>query len=261
MASLEFSGPGRPLSQKALDGSVKKLRVDPAAFWSVLAVETRGFGFLPDRRPALLFERHVFHKRTQGKFSAKHPDVSNPKQGGYGAGGAHQYARLAKAAALDRRAALESASWGLGQVMGYNATSAGFASVEKMATAMVDHEDAQVSAVVEFIRSSGLTASLKSHDWREFARRYNGPTFAKNNYDEKLTRFHNLYTLHPPPDLKVRSAQAALLYVGFDPKGVDGVFGMGTQKALIAYQKARNLPTDGNLSDIVMAKLEAEAFP
>lgn len=259
MAAVPFSGSGCPLSQTALDDSVNKLGVDAADFWAVLAVETRGFGFLPDKRPAILFERHIFHQRTGGKFSAAHPDISNSKPRGYGAGGANQYVRLAKAITLDRTAALESASWGLGQIMGFNATSVGFASVDKMVDAMVESEEAQVRAVVEFIDKNGLAAPLKSNNWQVFAKKYNGPR--SGDYAKKLDRFHNLYTLHPPPDLKVRSAQAALLYLGFNPKGIDGVFGTGTQKALIAYQNARKLTPDGKLTDPVLKQLKAEAFP
>ena len=58
----------------------------------------------------------------------------------------------------------------------------------------------------------------------------------------------------------MRLAQAALLYLGFDPKGVDGVFGNNSQKALIAYQKAKKLTPDGNLSDVIVSQLETEAF-
>jgi len=79
--------------------------------WSVLGVETSGCGFLPDRWPKLLFERHIFHRLTGGRFDAEDPDVSQPTPGGYGRSGAHQYNRLAAAAiALNRGAALQSAS-------------------------------------------------------------------------------------------------------------------------------------------------------
>jgi hypothetical protein len=30
----------------------------------VLAVETKDFVYLSDRRPAILFERHIFHQQT-----------------------------------------------------------------------------------------------------------------------------------------------------------------------------------------------------
>src|ERR1044071_2977670 len=58
------------------------------AIKAVAQVESAGGGFLPDGRPKILFERHKFHQFTGGAFAAKHPDLSNPSQGGYGNGGA-----------------------------------------------------------------------------------------------------------------------------------------------------------------------------
>ena len=97
---MEFAGIGSPLSQQGFENGRKALGVNVAAFWAVMTVETRGFGFLVDRRPKILFERHIFHVRTGGKFDANQPTISNPKSGGYGAGGANQYARLAEAIQL-----------------------------------------------------------------------------------------------------------------------------------------------------------------
>ena len=85
----------------------------------VVTVETSGCGCLADRRATILFERHIFSEQTGGKFDSQHPDISNRTPGGYTHGPA-EYNRLSKAAQLDRTAALESASCGLGQVMGFN---------------------------------------------------------------------------------------------------------------------------------------------
>jgi hypothetical protein len=98
-----------------------RLGVKAAEIWAVLTVETMGSGFLPDRRPQILFERHIFRRETDGAFDATAPEVSSPAAGGYGALGAHQYDRLGQAIRLDRQAALRSTSWGIGQVMGFNA--------------------------------------------------------------------------------------------------------------------------------------------
>jgi hypothetical protein len=38
---------------------------------AVLTVETLGSGFLPDRRPRILFERHFFPSETKGAFDQK----------------------------------------------------------------------------------------------------------------------------------------------------------------------------------------------
>src|SRR5207342_3941345 len=95
---------------------------------------------------------------------------------GYGAGGAHQYDRLAEAIPLDRTAALASASWGLGQVLGSNFEVGGFASVEDMVDKMVQSERHQLLGMFRFIDGNNLGRHLKNRDWLKFALGYNGPT-------------------------------------------------------------------------------------
>jgi len=122
---MTFVGVAHPLHADGLTAAASHAGVDPAILWSVVTVETSGCGFLPDRRPCILFERHIFRTRTGQRFDTAHPGISG-SPGGYGPAGAHQYERLEEAIACDRRAALESASWGLGQVMGFNAGPAGY---------------------------------------------------------------------------------------------------------------------------------------
>jgi peptidoglycan hydrolase-like protein with peptidoglycan-binding domain len=43
----------------------------------------------------------------------------------------------------------------------------------------------------------------------------------------------------------VREVQQALIAKGFDPKGVDGSYGPGTEKAVTAFQKAVGIKADG----------------
>lgn len=252
-----FVGNGKALSEAGLSKAATDIGVGLPALWAVMTVETKGCGFLPDRRPLLLFERHVFHKRTNGKFDAMAPDLSDSTAGGYGAGGAFQHDRLARAVALDRKAALESASWGLGQVMGYNAARVGFTDVENMVKAMSDSEDAQFQAMVGFIKANNLSKFLQQGDWESFARRYNGPDFKKNRYDEKLAGEHARYVKGPLPDLKLRAAQLKLTYLGFNPGPVDGWSGKKTQGALSEFQTSRNLPVTGKLDDATLSALEA----
>lgn len=139
---------GLPLSETSFRQVCEGLSIALTELWAVLTVETRGFGFLPDRRPVILFERHIFHSRTAGRFDATAPDISSKNSGGY-IGGAGEYKRLEAAITLNltrsgRRAALESTSWGLGQIMGFNHASAGFQTVEEMVAAMTTSEEAQL---------------------------------------------------------------------------------------------------------------------
>jgi hypothetical protein len=209
----------------------------------------------------ILFERHIFHRRTQGRFAAQAPDLSNAKAGGYGPDGINQHEKLARAVALDRRAALESASWGLGQVMGFNAVSAGFADVEAMVAAMCAGEDAQFASMVGYIAGNGLGPLLKRHDWDEFAYHYNGSDYRKNGYDAKLARCFARYQAGPLPDLRIRAAQLYLSYLGYPCGGVDGWYGANTQKALIRFQTDHGLEPAGALDDSSFAALEQAVHP
>src|SRR5262249_36401902 len=153
------------------------------------------------------------------------PDLSSPTAGGYGAAGTHQHDRLERAIQLDRLAALQSTSWGLGQVMGFNASAVGFTDVEAMVTAMCTSEDAQFKGMVEFIKRHGLAKYLQREDWVSFAKSYNGPDFQKNEYDSKLARANARFRVGPLPDLQVRAAQLYLSFLGYNVGGVDGWFG------------------------------------
>jgi hypothetical protein len=93
----EFVGQGTPLTQQGIAAAAASLGVGAAELWAVMSVETSGCGFLPDKRPKILFERHLFHRLTDSEFDDSNPEVSNASAGGYGAGGAHQHDRLAEA--------------------------------------------------------------------------------------------------------------------------------------------------------------------
>ncbi len=99
----EFTGPATRFSQGAIDRAADDIGCDVAAVKAVIDVESRG-GFLADTRPKILFERHIFSKRTGAKFDQSHPDISSSKPGGY-MGGAAEYDRLARDRARSQRGA------------------------------------------------------------------------------------------------------------------------------------------------------------
>ena len=243
---VDFVGTAAPLTQAGFDAVSSRLGVDAPSLWSLVTVETRGFGFLADRRPKILFERHVFHRRTGGRFSAAHPDISNHTAGGYSRDTAGEYLRLERASALDHQAAIESTSWGLGQVMGFNAVSLGYPSAAEMIVAFMQGEDAQLEGSERFIAGNvSLAKAFRMRDWGRVARFYNGIGYAKNQYDKKLARCHNTYSTKGTPSIELRAAQARLTYLGFDPGAVDGLIGRATRAALTAFQTANALPATG----------------
>ena len=180
--------------------AAKSINVPVAALHAVMDVECKGSGFNTDGTPVILFERHVFRQRliANGKADIAHramkerPDICNSASGEYGLYSA-QHQRLTVASQYDRTSALESASWGLGQVMGYHWKSLGYASLQAFINAMYKDEMSQLDAMCRFIKMNGLDKYLRSQDWKNFALRYNGPAYAKNSYDVKLA---NAYRLH-----------------------------------------------------------------
>jgi hypothetical protein len=251
---MNFQGEGLPLTSSGFEAAAGELGVGLAEMWAVIRVETRGWGFLADRRPQILYERHVFNRLTNGRFKATAPNISNQKPGGY-LGGRKEYDRLSLALVLDREAALSSTSWGIGQVMGFHAESLGFDNVEEMVEEMTTSEDRQLDATARFIQSEDLHLSLQVKDWTAFARGYNGPQFAKNQYDEKLRYAYDDLVANGLPDLRLRSAQLRLLYRGFHPGPIDGVIGNVTRGAIRRFQQAEGLPITGELDDATEARL------
>lgn len=174
--ALEFAGTATPLGPNDIADAAKALVVSPAAIWAVCDVESNGNGFLPDKRPQILFESHQFHSLTQGRFDHTHPGISTAEWvHNYGAAGAHQYDRLAEALALDLNAALESASWGRFQIMGSNFAACGFNDVGSYVEAMEISEKAHLDAFDAFCRHGNLVRFLAIKNWTAFARGYNGP--------------------------------------------------------------------------------------
>jgi hypothetical protein len=185
---MDFTGAARPLDPQDVAAVAAELRCEAAAIWAVCDIESAGSGFLPDKRPKILFEAHVFGRLTAHRWDATHPNISSPvwNRALYGADGKHQYDRLAEAISLDRAAALQAASWGMFQIMGMNFAACGYADAESFVAAMCESEGAQLAAFAAFCRHGGLDRALRTRDWTSFALGYNGAGEAENDYEGKL---------------------------------------------------------------------------
>jgi hypothetical protein len=185
------------LSRADLETTATALQVPVATVRAVYKVESGGSGFW-GLKPKILFEGHVFWTRLKAKHQdpvalrTGFEDVLYPKwdRTRY-VGGPAEYGRLERAQQIDRSAALESASWGLFQIMGYHAVDLGYANVEEFVSAMTEREGSQLQAFGRFVdhtRFAGHTLLewLRQQQWAKFAEGYNGSGFRINKYDEKL---------------------------------------------------------------------------
>jgi len=202
----------QPLTDADYIDAAQLLDRDVAKIRAVVAVESGGGWFTDIRKdileldgpggfidgdtlPKILFEAHLFSKATGGRFDKTHPNISSPvwNRALY-VGGQAEYQRLHAAMLLDEEAALKSASWGLGQILGSNFKAAGYRNVHAYCEAMKASERNQLFAFVNFIKNTpGLFAKYRqigvdAAACAPFAAAYNGPAYATHNYDGRIAQ-------------------------------------------------------------------------
>lgn len=163
------------------------------ALQAVIQVESNQRGFTQNK-PTILFERHIFYKQLKKKglnanaIALRFPQICSPKSGGY-FGGIREHARLSQAKQIHTESAIESASWGLFQIMGFHWQLLGYSSAEEFETLMSLSEIEQLDAFLRFIshpQNKRMLIALQNCDFTRFAALYNGPAYHKNQYDTKM---------------------------------------------------------------------------
>jgi len=181
--------------------AAQRLGVDEASVRAVTEVESLGSGFLSTGQIKILFERHVMYRllketRTEiqlMQLEQQHPQLVNRKAGGYATGanadarGIAEHQRLVAARKIENWTALRSCSWGMFQIMGFHWSMLGYQSPVDFVLTLSRSEANQLEAFCRFIeKNTQLLNALRTRDWVQFARLYNGSNFAKNQYDSKL---------------------------------------------------------------------------
>lgn len=190
MIPTGFKGRAKRLDDIDLPKLGAMIGVGEDEIHAVLDVESRGAGFDRHGRPLILFEPHIFWRElgdTPNRRRAVALGIAYPawRPGAYPP---DSYPRLIQAIGIDETAALKAASWGLGQILGTNFKAAGFDSPQAMVAAMCDDEEHHLAAMVRFIKAAGLDRAIRAHDWRAFAKGYNGPGYATHDYHGRLAR-------------------------------------------------------------------------
>ncbi len=229
------------------------------------------------QEPAIRFEGHYFDRilgkrnpakqalaRARGLASPRAGAIRNPPN-------AKRYELLQRAKEIDTDAAVESCSWGSGEVMGAHWRVLGYSSAGALETSARRGVAGQVDMMVRFIVHNNLKDELNSQDWAKFARGYNGPNYAAGGYHTKMAAAYRkfLNAPEPVPGLErpqsasdnIRDLQLRLKAFGFDPGPVDGEWGPMTSAAVGAYQRRYGLPATGELDDATRARLQLEPRP
>jgi len=187
---MNFKGSGKKLGDIDLPRLGADIGVGEDEIHAILDVETRGGGWDSQGRLKMLFEPHVFYRELgpgkdrdravkEGLAYRRARTKPYPKD---------SYPRIEAAMKINANAALRSASWGLGQIMGFNCMMVGYRTAKAMVEGFLKGEAEQLEAVVEFLVSAGIDDNLRAHDWRGVAAGYNGSNYAKWGYHTKLEK-------------------------------------------------------------------------
>ncbi len=243
-------------------------KINPAALLAVVEVESAGkfFARVNGRdEPLIRFECHYFDRRLSDdqRGIAREAGISSPIAGKVPnpRGQEERWNLLDRAAAFSRPAALESVSWGIGQIMGAHWKALGFASVEEMTELARSGAAGQIRLLILFLEKNGLIPLLNARDWAAFARRYNGPGYRRFAYDSKLAiayARHMAASNSGSVDDTVKALQNALSAKGFQAAPT-GIFDAATRAALIAFQKSAGLAADGIAGPKTWAALRKSA--
>ena len=149
---------------------------------------------------------------------------------------AKRIARITHARAIDENVANRSASWGLGQTMGFLADEQGFTDATEMVDHMTGSIPGQIDCMLRELTRKKLIQPLNTRQYVQVAKVYNGPGYAQNSYDSKLADADRRWARRlantpldraPPPEQSMsRCLQTQLKNLGYAEVGrVEGFWG------------------------------------
>jgi len=184
------------LTEKDFQEAANLLGVPVASIKAVAEVESAGSGFLSDGRVKVQYEPHIMYRRLKEHFGQAradrelkaHPGLVSTRSGSYQSLDKEDKDMGRAADLIDRTSALESASWGAFQIMGYHWKTINYKSLQDFINDQYSARG-QLMSFVKFIQAdSRLLRALRQKDWTTFARIYNGPNFKANKYDTKMAQ-------------------------------------------------------------------------
>jgi hypothetical protein len=199
--------------KQSVESEAKRLNIDPAFALAIISVESgkKYYSDAPNpletagKPPLIRFEPHIFNQQlaksgnetAPGKWGTSKLVGRNVDGVSCEGGQNSEIACLNKAININREAAFNSISMGMGQIMGFNAKLSGYTSAEEMFKkfgSAYGGMKAQILGMFKVIENSPAhLKAAQNKDFSTFARLYNGASVGTKKHDQYMAALQSAY--------------------------------------------------------------------
>ncbi len=165
----------------------QELGVEVAAIKAVVRIEAghNMEGFWAPGVPVINFDRSMYNKARPTR-TVKAPASEKVPSGIKSAYGRKEWSQLVAARKVNLDKANMGTFWGMFQIGGFNYKICGCSSVQEFVDRMSYSEYEQLELFAQFVKNSGMIDALRAKNWTQFARKYNGASYARRGYHTRM---------------------------------------------------------------------------
>lgn len=195
------------LTDEDFDEVAHQLQVETAAIKAVVSIEAGSAmkGFWAPGIPVINFDPTMYRK-----YASKVTDRQGAKGETVPAGltgyARSEWTQLINARKKNAQGANMGTFWGMFQIGGFNYKVCGCQSVDEFVKLMSYSEYEQLRLFAAFLTNTGYVKDLRSKSWATFARKYNGPSYARRGYHTKMA---NAYAKFKAQEQKKKQSSAS----------------------------------------------------
>lgn len=171
-----------------------ELDIEVAVIKAVVIIEAgqQMKGFWAPGIPVINFDASMYAKyksKVPSKEGAKGEKVPEGLKG-YAL---KEWTQLINARKTNAQGANMGTFWGMFQIGGFNYKLCGCNGVDEFVRLMANSELDQLELFAAFITNTKMVEDLRNKNWAAFARKYNGPSYAKRGYHTKMANAYKKF--------------------------------------------------------------------
>ena len=177
------------LSEEDFRLVASQLDLEVAVIKAVVSIEAGAEmkGFWAPGIPVINFDPTMY-ARYKSKVKSKEGAKGETVPEGLTGYAKKEWTQLINARKTNAQGANMGTFWGMFQIGGFNYKLCGCESVDEFVKLMAYSELEQLELFAAFITNTGMLKDLKAKNWAAFARKYNGPSYAKRGYHTKMAK-------------------------------------------------------------------------